>query len=473
MDIVRWLSLVLFGFFWIGLIVVYELSLFDKELTSLLAKYARYESDQSGPTMPTVVLLAQGQGRKQMSRDSRGQANAREWDMASNFWMDVNDEQNQQVIGDSRPLPHKQPMSRFEKFSKIRYSSQKMQLNTLGRLGHLLTRHSLQEIHRQKRRLEVLKANYTGSEWKETIRALDRLERSVFEELARKSLVEPEVRDMVLSADELLAELTGKEPAMHKQLTKMFYSTKRMRVAALLKVLRQQKQSKQQKQSMGPVLPGRYHMSKQASKQLREEIEPVFDEMEKLAKQENIQYDFVSKDGALKIKYLKRKQESQKQSQSKEKMAWLKNKFLAAAQSQRQRSEEEHEALSQADMASERGKQVKAVKPEVQEEELEEDANSNYAYDLKIDVKDGKIEAVPANGPVDPEVLHARMVEQRKREMQAKRKAHAEDKARRVESMEQGAGEKARKAGKAGRAGFRTAKIGKDLMKDYDYEYSY
>lgn len=467
MDVVRWLSLVLFGFFWIGLIVVYELSLFDKELTSLLAQYARYDAAQS-EAMPTVVLMTREQGWAQADRS----------DAAADFWMDAEGQQNQRVIKDSRPVL-RQPESRFEKFSKTRYLSQRRKLATLGRLGSLLSRSTLQQIRRQKSQLEALKANYNGSQWKSGVRALDRLERTVFQELARINLIEADLKEMVFSADELLA-LVEKQPAMHRQFTRMFYSTKRMRVRAILAVLTRQRQQRQlrhlrrqaRKQSASPLINSQHHMSEQASQHFRKHVKPELDDAllsEKHPHGQNAQYDYVSQDGSIKIKYLKSTSEDltsrelkRKEPKSREMIAWLKNKYLAAAKQNKQDpSPREQEAWHENyDLEAER---KAGDEPEVQEEQPEEEANSNYAYDLKVDVEDGTIKAVPASGFVDQEALHARMLEQRAREMQRKRKAH-EEKLRAGESRD-------KSAEREKTDGFETVRTAKETLKDYDYDY--
>ena len=117
MDIVKLLSLVLCGFFFLGLFVVYELSLFDSELTTLMAQYARDEKTQT--QVDTFVILQAKENTKQ-SKQAIKETDMMDgfWDnyMANKdtFWGDVRGGQNQQVIKDSRPIKseHVVPKSR-------------------------------------------------------------------------------------------------------------------------------------------------------------------------------------------------------------------------------------------------------------------------------------------------------------------------------------------------------------------------
>ena len=81
MDIVRLLSLVLCGFFFLGLFVVYELSLFDSELTTLMAQYARDEKTQT--QVDTFVILQAKENTKQSKQAAKASNNKQKQAKAS------------------------------------------------------------------------------------------------------------------------------------------------------------------------------------------------------------------------------------------------------------------------------------------------------------------------------------------------------------------------------------------------------
>ena len=126
---------------------------------------------------------------------------------------------------------------------------------------------------------------------------------------------------------------------------------------------------------------------------------------------------------------------------------WLKKKYMAAAAKIRP--------------VTEKGQRV-AKGGRVEAKVVREVVNDNYAYDLILDSMKTKVSAVPAGEDID--ALHAKLIQMEKK-LEEKR---VKEQGKGVEKRRQKAGKKENEADKIG---FKTVKVGKQILKDYDYEY--
>ncbi len=140
---------------------------------------------------------------------------------------------------------------------------------------------------------------------------------------------------------------------------------------------------------------------------------------------------------------------------------WLKKKYMAAAAKMRP--------------VTERGQVAKAGRVEVkvvlrepaqdklgEKEEREEVVNDNYAYDLILFSMKTKVGAVPAGDDID--ALHSKLIQKEKKSEEKR----AKEQGKGVEKPQHTI---AKKENEANKTGFKTVKVGKQILKDYDYEY--
>ena len=97
-----------------------------------------------------------------------------------------------------------------------------------------------------------------------------------------------------------------------------------------------------------------------------------------------------------------------------------------------------------------------------EKEERDEVVNVNYAYDLILFSMKTKVGAVPAGDDID--ALHSKLIQMEKKSEEKR----AKEQEKGVEKPQHTI---AKKENEANKTGFKTVKVGKQILKDYDYEY--